>query len=68
MNDPHNKSTKLTQQSLVGAVIISEAFKHKVTAEYLLETLEKNLTRDVDKRDSQPLINDLRKFIEKDQT
>lgn len=58
------KRTKDTRRKIiVGAIIISQAFKHKIVAEFLLESLAENLTRDVDKRDAQPLINDLRKFI-----
>ena len=63
------KRTKDTRRKIiVGAVIISQAFKDTIIAEYLVETLEENLTRDVDKRDAQPLLNDLRKFIEKNKT
>jgi O-acetyl-ADP-ribose deacetylase (regulator of RNase III) len=63
------KRTKDTRRKIiVGAVIISQAFQHKTIAEYLLATLEMELIRDVDKRDAQPLMNDLRKFIEKNKT
>ncbi len=63
------KRTKDTRRKIiVGAVMTAQAFKDVNLAEYLLFFLENDLTRDVDKRDAQPLMNDLRKFIEKNQT
>ena len=58
------KRTKDTRRKIiVGAVMTAQAFKDVNLAEYLLFFLENDLTRDVDKRDAQPLMNDLRKFI-----
>ena len=58
------KRTKDTRRKIiVGAVVTSLAFKNKMVAEFLLACLENDLTREVDKRDAQPLINDLRTYI-----
>lgn len=53
---------------IVGSAIISEAFKDKRLARYLVRLLQTSLTRPVDKQDAEPLLNELRKFIEDDHT
>ncbi len=58
------KRTKDTRRKIiVGAVVLSEAFKDKALARQVLSILETSLTRKVDQQDASPLIDDLRKFI-----
>jgi len=62
------KRTKDTRRKIiVGASIIPAAFKDKKLARYLVRLLEASLTRDVDKRDAAPLLEELRNFIGDDQ-
>lgn len=62
------KRTKDTRRKIiVGATIIPVAFKDKKLARYLVRLLETSLTREVDKQDAEPLLDELRKFIGDDQ-
>ena len=61
------KRTKDTRRKIVGATIIPAAFKDKKLARYLVRLLETSLTREVDKQDAEPLLDELRKFIGDDQ-
>ena len=62
------KRTKDTRRKIiVGATIIPAAFKDKNLARYLVRLLETSLTREVDKQDAEPLLDELRKFIGVDQ-
>ena len=62
------KRTKDTRRKIiVGATIIPAAFKNKNLAGYLVRLLETSLTREVDKQDAEPLLDELRKFIGDDQ-
>lgn len=60
-----SKRTKDTRRKIiVGAVMITEAFKDPRLATYLADVLEAKLTRDVDRRDAAPLVADLRTYVE----
>ncbi|MBE0455358.1 MAG: hypothetical protein IBX58_17015 [Roseovarius sp.] len=62
------KRTKDTRRKIiVGATIIPAAFKDKKLARYLVRLLETSLTREVDKQDAEPLLDELRKFFGDDQ-
>jgi len=62
------KRTKDTRRKIiVGGTIIPAAFKNKNLASYLVRLLETSLTREVDKQDAEPLLDELRKFIGHDQ-
>lgn len=62
------KRTKDTRRKIiVGGAIIPTAFKNKKLASFLVRLLEASLTREVDKRDAAPLLEELRKFIGDDQ-
>ena len=62
------KRTKDTRRKIiVGATINPAAFKDKKLARYLVRLLETSLTREVDKQDAEPLLDELRKFIGDDQ-
>ena len=58
------KRTKDTRRKIiVGATVIPAAFKDKNLAKYLVNLLERDLTRKVDIQDAAPLLDDLRKYI-----
>ena len=62
------KRTKDTRRKIiVGATVIPAAFNDKKLARYLVRLLETSLTREVDKQDAEPLLDELRKFIGDDQ-
>ena len=49
------------------APIPNRPLKDKKLARYLVRLLETSLTREVDKQDAEPLLDELRKFIGDDQ-
>ena len=58
------KRTKDTRRKIiVGATVIPAAFKDKNLEKYLVNLLERDLTRKVDIQDAAPLLDDLRKYI-----
>ena len=61
------KASDTRRKIIVGATIIPAAFKDKKLARYLVRLLETSLTREVDKQDAEPLLDELRKFIGDDQ-
>lgn len=56
-----NRKKETRHKIIVGALVLAEASKDAKIAEWLLKQIDAKVTRDVDKADIAPVVDDLRK-------
>ncbi len=56
-----SRKKEIRHKIIVGAIVLSEASKDAKIAAWLLKQIDAKVTRDVDKTDIAPIVDDLRK-------